>query len=175
MPKIIALCHQKGGVGKSTVTICLAEAAADEGLRVLVVDADPQRTTSTWHAVRSQKGRTRDPELIDLEPGSDDLRRALPQAHGYDLVLIDCPPRHGEVQAQALVVADLVLMPCGPTAADAWALGSTLDLVPVVIGDRVTYQDALAAGQGVTTFAPRSKAADEIRALLGEIRRMHHA
>lgn len=40
--KIIALCNQKGGVGKSTTTFHLARAAVQRGRRVLVVDNDPQ-------------------------------------------------------------------------------------------------------------------------------------
>jgi chromosome partitioning protein len=40
--KIFALSNQKGGVGKSTTTYNLARAAVLQGLRVLVVDADPQ-------------------------------------------------------------------------------------------------------------------------------------
>ena len=47
MGRIVALLNQKGGVGKTTVTLGLASAAAEAGHRVLVVDLDPQ-ASSTW-------------------------------------------------------------------------------------------------------------------------------
>ena len=47
MGSVVALLNQKGGVGKTTVTLGLASAAASAGHRVLVVDLDPQ-ASSTW-------------------------------------------------------------------------------------------------------------------------------
>ena len=40
--RTVALCNQKGGVGKSTTTFHLARAAANAGVRTLIIDMDPQ-------------------------------------------------------------------------------------------------------------------------------------
>jgi chromosome partitioning protein len=206
---IVALAGQKGGVGKSTVAICLAAEALERGWRVLLVDGDPQQTARTWGEVASEAGHPT-PTIVAMGPTMHRPEQLARVAVGYRLVLIDCPPRSGDVQRSALLVADRAILPCGPSAADAWALASSIALVgearalrpelraailltrtqartalargarrvfadcelailSTEIGQRVAYQEALAAGQGVTRYAPASAAAAEVRALLTEI------
>jgi len=55
-PRIMVVANQKGGVGKTTSTVNMAAALAQHGLRVLVVDLDPQGNASTALAIDHHRG-----------------------------------------------------------------------------------------------------------------------
>jgi chromosome partitioning protein len=125
---VIALAGQKGGVGKTTTAVNIAAEWFARGKRVLLVDADPQSTARTWADVAAE-GQHPAPTVVAMGAGLHRPDQLPALARSYEMTIIDCPPRHGEIQRAALMVADLVVLPCGPSAVDAWALGSTLDLI----------------------------------------------
>ena len=122
------MCGQKGGSGKTTAAIAAAAEFVAQGHRVLLVDADPQASARTWADVAAEAGHP-SPTVIAMgaqmhKPGQLDEIAAT-----YDVTVIDCPPRHGEIQRSALMIADLAVLPCGPSAVDAWALAESVELV----------------------------------------------
>jgi chromosome partitioning protein len=125
---IIALAGQKGGVGKSTIAIALAAEGLIRGFKTLLIDADPQGTCRTWGAISAEHGYSA-PTIIAMDHTMHRAGQLDRIAPGHDLVVIDLPARLGAVQASAFGVADIILLPCGPTGADVWALAESVALV----------------------------------------------
>jgi chromosome partitioning protein len=125
---LIACAGQKGGGGKTTTAISLAAEWHRRGKRVLLVDADPQRSAQTWATVAAEAGKSL-PTVVAMGPGLHRPDQLPSLARNYDIAIVDCPPRHGEIQRAALMVVDLVILPCGPSTLDAWALTESVDLV----------------------------------------------
>jgi chromosome partitioning protein len=125
---ILACVGQKGGIGKSTIAVALAAEGIARGLKVLLVDGDRQATARTWAATAAEHEHTA-PTVVAMDHTMHRSGQLDHIARGYDLVVIDCPARIGEVPASALMMADLALLPTGPSGADTWALAETLELV----------------------------------------------
>ena len=125
MVKVISLLNQKGGCGKTTLTVHIATALARQGEKVLLIDADPQGSALDWSAAR--EGEPMFP-VAGLPKSS--IHKELPGlAHGYTIVLIDGPPRVYDVAGSAIMASDLVLIPVQPSPYDVWAAKEIVDLL----------------------------------------------
>lgn len=128
--RVISLCNQKGGVGKTTSTINLGAALAEYGRRVLLVDFDPQGALSVGLGVQPhQLERTTYDLLMERNVGIDEvlLKTGVP---GMDLLPSNIDLSAAEVQlvnevareqslaralAPVLGAYDFVLIDCQPS------------------------------------------------------------
>ena len=121
---VIALISQKGGSGKTTLAVALAVAHQQAGGVAAVVDLDPQGSALAWHRFREGA-----PPTVDaVHPPR--LARALEafSRTEADLVLIDTAPHASAGALAASKLADLVLVPCRPSAPDLAAIGASLEV-----------------------------------------------
>src|SRR5580704_12731745 len=107
--RTVAVCNQKGGVGKTTSTINLGAALAEVGRRVLLVDFDPQGALSVGLGVAPhQLDRTAYNLLMDAKVGVEDvvLKTSIP---GMDLLPSNIDLSAAEVQLVGEVAREQTL------------------------------------------------------------------
>ena len=157
---VLGVCSLKGGVGKTSITLGLASAALERGLRTLVIDLDPQGDSTMALGARPQAGDVASvldepgestmaaatvlsswaDDGLDVLAGSersavhdrldgtdvDRLRYALSWVHGYDLVIIDCPPSLGGLTRTGLAACDRALVVTEPGLFAVMAVGRAM-------------------------------------------------
>jgi len=112
----IAILGNKGGTGKTTLSVNIASGLSKSG-NVVLVDADPQRSSLQWSQIRE------DDQGLPVIDGVENLDEVIDQIKGkYDHIVIDCPPSiHTEQSGQALSFSDTALVPVQPSPYDLWA------------------------------------------------------
>jgi chromosome partitioning protein len=126
MVQVIAVVGRKGGIGKTTLSVHLAGELAARGRRIHLVDADPQGSAAQWAA----PGNLRLPvkhlpvTVENLKPWVGQVRKLA-----AEILILDCPPHLDAALGAALGLADLALLPCGPSGLDMMAMGEVLAVV----------------------------------------------
>ena len=181
--KVITVAIQKGGTGKTTSAAILAQAAVARGLQVLAVDLDPQGNlgfalganpaAETGTAYNLLTGRPAaecihtTAQGLDIIPADRDLaaitsgtgsarrlREALrPVREWYDLIIIDTPPTAGELQYNALMAADGLII---PLQADAYNLQSLYQMADTAQQIQQSNDDLQILGIVFTQYDGRS-------------------
>lgn len=121
MSLVISFLNQKGGVGKSTLSINVAACFALLGQRVLLIDADKQGTSSTWASLRSETGF----QVVSMSR-ENMARDALKLAADFDFTIIDGPPQAETISRSCIVASDLVVVPIEPGGASRWSSDLTV-------------------------------------------------
>jgi chromosome partitioning protein len=120
--RILALSSQKGGAGKTTVTMQLAAGLAERGEHVLIVDLDPQESALQWAGAAPADTAAKVRAIRAHGTREEILRQLAAASRGASVVLLDCPPsiEHPHTRT-ALELARLVIIPVVPSPTDLWS------------------------------------------------------
>ena len=122
---IVGVLNQKGGVGKTTLSVNLAACLARTGARVLLIDADPQGSALDWAAARQGE-----PLFSVVGFPRATIHKEIAQlGQGYDHIIIDGPPRVTDLARSAIMASNIVVIPVQPSPYDIWAAEEVVKLI----------------------------------------------
>lgn len=117
----VTILSQKGGTGKTTLTLHLAVAAERDGRTAAVIDLDPQASAAGWGDARQSES----PAVVPVPAGRLAQALAAAEAGGASIAFIDTAPHASDAALASAEAADLVLIPCRPGILDLRAIGMT--------------------------------------------------
>ena len=127
---ILTVGGEKGGVGKSTLAVHLAYMLASAGRDPLLIDADPQGSTTNFTAARDERGAT--PRLACVQKLGKGLAHDVKSlAERYSDIVIDTGGRDTVELRLAMLVSERVLVPINCSAFNWW----TLEKVDQLVGE----------------------------------------
>jgi chromosome partitioning protein len=156
---IVSFLNQKGGVGKSTLSINVAACFAKGGRRVLLIDADKQGSASTWAGLREET-----PFQVVSLARANMARDALKMAADYDVAVIDGPPHAEEIARSCIAASDFVALPIEPSGLSTWAS----DLTVKQVREAQDFKPNLKCGFVVSRKIGNTVIGREIRAMAAE-------
>jgi chromosome partitioning protein len=114
---VIAVINQKGGTGKTTLSMNLA-AGLSRRADTVVIDLDPQGSSRQWATMGSQPF----PATIKQITGDWDAQTLHRNYRAFPHMVLDCPPSlESHASMQALRACDVALIPVLPSPVDLWA------------------------------------------------------
>lgn len=126
---IITVANQKGGSGKSTVSINLAVKLLEFSDRVLVMDTDPQKSIESFTNVRENEASAKKKNLrhFTLSNRTGNITESLKQfLKLYEFIIIDTGGIDSQESRKAMLYADSIVLPTTPSLFDSDVLASML-------------------------------------------------
>ena len=124
---IISFLNQKGGVGKTTLSVNVAAHLATKGDRVLLIDADKQGSATNWARVRDEDAPASF-RVIGMARANM-ARDTMELAAGFGHVVIDGPPHAEEISRSCIIASDFVAIPIEPSGLSTWSSDLTVSQV----------------------------------------------
>lgn len=125
---IVVVGGIKGGSGKTTVATNLTVMRALQGYKVLLVDADEQRSATSWTDQREANGFETPWSTIQL--GGENVGSQIQEMmKKYEDIIVDVGGRNTISQRSAIIVADIYLVPFLPRSLDIWTLGQVKTII----------------------------------------------
>lgn len=126
---VISIGNPKGGAGKTTLALVLADQLAENGVRVAVIDADPNAIIAKWAAKRAGANKAM-PYRVVSRPTEAEMIKTIDQlASEYEIVLIDLEGAASRMTSRALARSHLVLIPFNPSPIDAELAAAAVALI----------------------------------------------
>jgi len=132
---VIVTANPKGGAGKSTATLVLAQTLAHLGATVSVIDADPNRPIVDWRSGESALSLN----VIGDADESRIIRTIRDERGRQQFVFVDLEGTASRLVSRAITQADLVLIPLQASGVDARQASRAVDLIheeEEALGDR---------------------------------------
>lgn len=127
---IITICSEKGGVGKSSVAQSLAVYMKQNDKDILLVDADPQRTSAEWAEERMESDNLLNIPCIEKTGNISGALKDL--SARYEVIVVDCGGADSKAMRSSLSVSDLALLPFRPKRRDLRTAVKAADIIETV-------------------------------------------
>lgn len=159
MTTTILVANPKGGSGKTTLSTNLAGYFAVRGERVALGDMDRQQSSLTWLTMRPAEL----PAIVGWD-ARDEEDPKLP--HKTSWAVVDSPAgMHGKRLAQAVKLADKIVVPVQPSVFDMWA---TEDFIKTVLEEKAIRKHRTFLAIVGMRVDPRTRAAAMLEEFLSK-------
>ena len=165
MQPVISVVHRKGGVGKTTISVCLAGELAQRGLEVSLVDADRNASATSW----AEPGKLMFPvvscPIVEGQVGNwaQEINKMRSR-----LLVIDGAPNDYSIGA-AVALANIAIIPCGPSGLDLDGTIQALQVIDTVRSRRATPLEVIIVASRVDARTLEGRQVIEELRQFGEI------